>query len=94
MVHMPTAEEIAALRRALSDAVERGEQAARRNEALTGELRMVRTERDLVGGAGFHGSKVFQGGEGDTRSPGCTVKHGPRGFRRPAHLLRGSRGTN
>jgi transposase len=48
MVHMPTAEEIAALRRALSDAIERGEQAARRSEALAGELRMVRTERDLL----------------------------------------------
>jgi len=48
MVYMPTAEEITALRRALSDAIERGEQAARRSEALAGELRVVRTERDLL----------------------------------------------
>jgi transposase len=48
MVHMPTAEEIAALRRALSEAIERGEQAARRSDELAGELRVVRTERDLL----------------------------------------------
>jgi transposase len=48
MVHMPTAEEIAALRQALSEAVARGEQAARRGEELAGELRVVRTERDLL----------------------------------------------
>ena len=48
MVHMPTAEEIAALRQALSDAIERGEQAARRSDELAGELRVVRTERDLL----------------------------------------------
>jgi len=48
MVHMPTAEEIAALRQALSDAIERGEQAARRSEELAGELRVLRTERDLL----------------------------------------------
>jgi transposase len=48
MVHMPTAEEIAALRRALSEAIERGEQAARRGDELAGELRVVRTERDLL----------------------------------------------
>ena len=48
MVHMPTAEEIAALRHALADAIERGEQAARRSDELAGELRMVRTERDLL----------------------------------------------
>jgi transposase len=41
MVHMPTAEEIAALRQALSDAFARGEE-------LAGELRVVRTERDLL----------------------------------------------
>lgn len=40
MVHMPTAEEIAALRQALLDAIARGEE-------LAGELRVVRTERDL-----------------------------------------------
>ena len=41
MVHMPTLEEIAALRQALSDAAARGEE-------LDGELRVVRTERDLL----------------------------------------------
>src|SRR6478609_5478949 len=41
MVRMPTAEEIAALRQALSEAVARGEE-------LAGELRVVRTERDLL----------------------------------------------
>jgi transposase len=48
MVHMPTPDEIAALRQALLDAIERGEQAARRSEELAGELRVVRTERDLL----------------------------------------------
>lgn len=48
MVHMPAAEEIVALRHALVDAIERGEQAARRSDELAGELRMVRTERDLL----------------------------------------------
>ena len=43
MVHMATPEEIAALRQALLDAIERGEQAARRSEELAGELRVVRT---------------------------------------------------
>jgi len=41
MVHMPTAEEIAALRQALADALGR-------NDSLAGELRVVRTERDLL----------------------------------------------
>jgi transposase len=41
MVQMPTADEIAALRQALSDALGR-------NDALAGELRVVRTERDLL----------------------------------------------
>ena len=41
MVHMPTAEEIAALRQALAESLGR-------NEALSGELRVVRTERDLL----------------------------------------------
>ncbi len=45
---MPTAEEIAALRRALSEAIERGEQAVRRGDELAGELRVVRTERDQL----------------------------------------------
>jgi len=48
MVHMATPEEIAALRQALLDAIERGEQATRRSEELAGELRVVRTERDLL----------------------------------------------
>jgi transposase len=38
---MPTAEEIAAVRQALADAL-------RRNDTLAGELRVVRTERDLL----------------------------------------------
>lgn len=38
---MPTTEEIAALRQALADALER-------NDSLAGELRVVRTERDLL----------------------------------------------
>ena len=41
MVRMPTPEEIAALQRALADAL-------RRSEELAGELRVVRTERDLL----------------------------------------------
>ena len=41
MVRMPTAEEIAALRQALADATARGEE-------LVGELRVVRSERDLL----------------------------------------------
>jgi transposase len=41
MVRMPTAEEIAALRQALAEALEH-------NQSLAGELRLVRTERDLL----------------------------------------------
>jgi len=48
MTRMPTAEEVDALRQALLDAIASGEQAARRNEELAGELRVVRTERDLL----------------------------------------------
>jgi transposase len=48
MVRMPTAEEIAALRQALADALARGEEAARRNDSLAGELRVLRSERDLL----------------------------------------------
>jgi transposase len=48
MTRLPTAEEIAALRQALSDAVARGDEAARRSEEFAGELRVVRTERDLL----------------------------------------------
>lgn len=47
MVQMPTLDEVAALREALAEAVRLQADAARRNEALTGELRVVRTERDL-----------------------------------------------
>ena len=48
MTRMPTLQEIDALRQALLDAIASGEQAARRNEELAGELRVVRTERDLL----------------------------------------------
>jgi transposase len=48
MVQMPTLDEVAALREALAAAVRLQADAARRNEALTGELRVVRTERDLL----------------------------------------------
>src|SRR5258706_15411655 len=48
MTRMPTAEEIAALRQALSEAIARGDEAARRSEELAGELRVTRTERDLL----------------------------------------------
>src|SRR5437868_4221440 len=41
MVSMPTPDEIAALQCALAEAT-------RRNEALSGELRVTRTERDLL----------------------------------------------
>jgi transposase len=42
------AEEFAALQQALAEARQRDEDTARRIEALTGELRVVRTERDLL----------------------------------------------
>ena len=48
MVQMPTLDEVAALREALATAVRLQAEAARRNEDLTGELRVVRTERDLL----------------------------------------------
>lgn len=48
MVHMPTTEEIAALRQALAESIARGDEAVRRNDSLAGELRVVRTERDLL----------------------------------------------
>ena len=41
MVRIPTAQEIAALQQALADALGR-------NDSLAGELRVVRTERDLL----------------------------------------------
>jgi transposase len=48
MVHMPTLDEITALRQALADAMARGEQADQRSDALSGELRVLRAERDLL----------------------------------------------
>ena len=48
MVQMPTLDEVAALREAQAEAVRLQADAARRNVALTGELRVVRTERDLL----------------------------------------------
>ena len=45
---MPTPDEITALREALAEALRRAEEAVQRNEALTGELRITRTERDLL----------------------------------------------
>jgi transposase len=48
MVRMPTPDEIDALRQALSDALARSQEAGRRNEELAGELRVLRTERDLL----------------------------------------------
>lgn len=41
MVHMPTPDEVIALQQALADAL-------KRNESLAGELRVTRTERDLL----------------------------------------------
>ena len=41
MAHLPTAEEFAALQKALAEATFR-------SESLFGELRVVRTERDLL----------------------------------------------
>jgi transposase len=48
MVQMPTAEEYTALQKALAEATGQREEAARRNASLIGELRVVRTERDLL----------------------------------------------
>ena len=45
---MPTAEEFTALKQALAEATRQREQAAQRNDSLMGELRVVRTERDLL----------------------------------------------
>ena len=45
---MPTADEFTALKQALDEATRRSEQAVQRNDSLVGELRMVRTERDLL----------------------------------------------
>jgi transposase len=41
MVNMPTSEEFTALQQALAEAL-------KKNESLTGELRVTRTERDLL----------------------------------------------
>ncbi|WP_439898071.1 IS66 family transposase [Aquabacterium humicola] len=45
---MPTADEFAALQQALADAVALRDEAVQRSEKLVGELRVVRTERDLL----------------------------------------------
>lgn len=45
---MPSAHEFAALQKALAEATRQSEEAARRNASLVGELRVVRTERDLL----------------------------------------------
>ena len=48
MTRMPTAEEIAALRQALAEALGRNETLAGELHVAAGELRVVRTERDLL----------------------------------------------
>lgn len=48
MVSAPTPEEFAALQDALAAALRRSDEEARINEALSGELRVVRTQRDLL----------------------------------------------
>lgn len=48
MVHMPTAEEFAALQKALAQATAQQQEAADRHAALIGELRITRAERDLL----------------------------------------------
>ena len=48
MVHMPTAEEFAALQKALAQATAQRQEAADRHAALIGELRITRAERDLL----------------------------------------------
>ena len=50
MVQMPTLEEVAALRQALAEAARLQADAARRNEALTGELRVVLGVSELFPG--------------------------------------------
>lgn len=45
---MPTAEEFTALKQALAEATRRSEEVAQRHDALVGELRVMRTERDLL----------------------------------------------
>ena len=48
MIHMPTAEEFAALQKALAQATAQRQEAADRHAALIGELRITRAERDLL----------------------------------------------
>ena len=48
MVHMPTPDELIALQQALSEALERNESLAGELHPTTGELRVVRAERDLL----------------------------------------------
>lgn len=48
MVHMPTAEEFAALQKALAQATAQRQEAADRHAALIGELCITRAERDLL----------------------------------------------
>ena len=48
MVAMPTPDKITALREALAEALRRAEEADQRSEVLPGELRITRTERDLL----------------------------------------------
>ncbi len=45
---MPSAQEFAALQKALAEATRQSAEAAQRNASLVGELRIVRTERDLL----------------------------------------------
>lgn len=48
MVHMPTPEEFTALQQALAEAVQSKNALAEQLRATTGELRVTRTERDLL----------------------------------------------
>jgi len=48
MTETPVPDDIAALRQALAEARRQAEEANRRNELLSGELRVTRTERDLL----------------------------------------------
>lgn len=48
MVHMPTSDELIALQQALSEALKRNESLAGELRTTTGELRIVRAERDLL----------------------------------------------
>ena len=50
MVQLPFAEQFQALQQALAEAARRSDEAAARNVALIGEMRVLRTERDLLKG--------------------------------------------